>query len=202
MKRSLRAILFLAILAPIAALAQEQPPPSTTPPTGTVQQPPSPPPPAPPPKQGIQDRMFFGGGVGFGFGDVDWVSISPVVGFKVTPKLSTGVGLTYRHNSDNRYSTSLTTNDYGGDVFAQYTLFKNIFAMAEYEYMNYEYYNAVGDKISDSFDSVLAGGGIFKPMGGHASMVLSVLYNFSYSSNDPSPYGSPWVYTAGVAVGF
>ena len=53
-----------------------------------------------------------------------------------------------------------------------------------------------------AFGSVLVGGGIFQPMGGHAALVFSALYNLSYSGNEPSPYGSPWVYGAGVSVGF
>ena len=188
MKKTLLAILLLACIAPAAVVAQEQPPPP-----GPEEQ--SPPP--PPPK-----RMFFGGGIGFGVGDVDWVDVSPVVGVRLIPDLATGIGVTYRYTKDSRYEPDLTTSDFGASVFAQYTLFGNIFAMAEYEYLNYEYYDAYMRKTSDTYDSVLVGGGAYQPLGGHAQLVFSALYNLSYSEDEPGPYGSPWVFSAGVSVGF
>jgi hypothetical protein len=146
--------------------------------------------------------MFFGGGVGFGFGDVEWVDISPMVGFKVLPQLATGIGLSYRYMKDSRYSEPVTSSDYGANVFAQYTIAKNVFAMVEYEYLSYEYYPTGADKTRDGFNSVFVGGGVFQPLGGHASLVLSTLYNLSYSEDEAGPYGSPWVLGAGVSVGF
>jgi hypothetical protein len=219
MKKALLVIL-MSCVSLATVLAQEQPLQSTPPPAQTQpsqappqQPPPSQPPPpqatqppspaAQPPKQGgLKDKIFYGGGVGVGFGDVDWVSISPVVGIRVIPRLHVGVGLTYRHTNDKRGIEDLTTSDLGGDVFAQFTLFRRIFAMAEYEYMTYEYFDANSDKVSSSFDSVYVGGGIAQPLGKHAAMIFTALYNLSYSSNEPSPYGSPWVYSAGVGVGF
>lgn len=187
MKRALLAMLLMIFALPAAILAQEQPPPGP----GDAS------PPPPPPK-----KMFFGGGIGFGFGDVDWVDVSPVVGVRLIPDLAAGVGLTYRYTKDSRYDQELTTSDFGASVFAQYTLFQNLFGMVEYEYLNYEYYDVDMRKTSDAYDSVLVGGGVFQPLGGHAQMVFSALYNLSYSEDDPGPYGSPWVFSAGVSVGF
>ena len=42
------------------------------------------------------DTFFVGGGVGLGFGDDDWVEISPLVGYRPVPKCDVGLGLTYR----------------------------------------------------------------------------------------------------------
>ena len=193
MKKARLAMLLMIFLLPAAILAQEQLPPSGSGEEGAT---------PPPAKPGIRDRMFFGGGIGFGFGDLDWVDISPMVGFKPLPKLATGVGLTYRYVKDTRYDETLTSSDYGANLFAQYTIFGNMFAMAEYEYLSYEYYDAYGGKDRDGYDSVLVGGGVFQPLGGNASLVLSVLYNLSYSDDEPGPYGSPWIVGAGVSVGF
>jgi hypothetical protein len=140
--------------------------------------------------------------MGFGFGDVEWVDISPMVGIKILPRLSTGIGLTYRHSKDSRYDPDLTTSDFGGNVFAQFTVMQNFFAMVEYEYLNYDYLASDLEQTSSSFNSVFVGGGVFQPLGGHASLVFSALYNLSYSADEVSPYGSPWVYSAGVSVGF
>ena len=193
MKKTLLAILLLTCFLPAVVPAQEQPPS-----TGSEKGGPSP----SPAKPGIGNRMFFGGGIGFGFGDVDWVDISPMVGFKVLPQLGMGVGLSYRYVKDNRYEEPFTSSDYGANVFAQYTLVGNIFAMAEYEYLSYEYYGTGGENTRDGLNSVLVGGGVFQPLGGNASLVLSTLYNLSYSENEAGPYGSPWLVSAGVSVGF
>ena len=58
------------------------------------------------------DRLWFGGGIGFGFGDVDYVEVSPIVGYSATEKLSVGGGITYRYRNDDRFAESLSTNDW------------------------------------------------------------------------------------------
>lgn len=194
MKRWPLALPLLMLVLSVPILARDQAPP----PSGAAAQ-------SQPPASGkptAADRMFFGGGIGFGFGDVEWVEVSPMVGIRLMPDLATGIGLTYRTMNDSRSGQDLKTSDFGGDVFAQYTVFRNIFAMAEYEYLNYQYYDVNFEKVSDSFNSVYVGGGAFQPMGGHASLVFSALYNLSYSADKPSPYGSPWLFSAGVSVGF
>jgi len=193
MKKARLAMLLMIFLLPAAILAQEQLPPSGSEEEGAT---------PPPAKPGIRDRMFFGGGIGFGAGDVDWVDVSPVVGIRLIPDLATGIGITYRYTKDSRYDPELSTSDFGASVFAQYTVFSNVFAMVEYEYLNYEYYAADMRKTSDGFDSVFVGGGVFQPLGGHAALVFSALYNLSYSEDEMGPYGSPWVFSAGVSVGF
>ncbi len=195
MKKWPLASLLLAFAFSFPLLAQDQPPP---PPPGAAAQAQA----AAPGKPAVRDRMFFGGGIGFGFGDVDWAEISPMVGVRVIPDLATGVGLTYRTMNDSRSGVDLKTSDFGADVFAQYTLYRNIFAMVEYEYLNYQYYDVDFVKVSGSFNSVFVGGGAFQPLGGHASLVFSALYNLSYAADKPSPYGSPWLFGAGVSVGF
>jgi len=46
-------------------------------------------------------------------------------------------------------------------------------------------------KTSDTYDSVFVGGGAYQPLGGHAQLVFSALYNLTYSDDEPNPYGSP-----------
>ena len=46
------------------------------------------PPPAPP---SVKDKFFYGGGLGLSFGDVDYVEIAPLVGYRFLPKLDGGV---------------------------------------------------------------------------------------------------------------
>lgn len=48
-------------------------------------------------KPSLRDRMYFGGNMGFSFGDIVFVDASPLVGYKLTDRFSSGVGFTYRY---------------------------------------------------------------------------------------------------------
>ncbi len=145
--------------------------------------------------------IFYGGSLGASFGEVDYIDVAPMVGLHVTPELSVGVSLLYRHVNDSRGSKTLKTNDYGGTLFARYHFVPSIFLEADYEYLDHEFYRSDLTKDRKQFDSVLAGGGITSSLGGNVSSYLSVLYNFSYDEAD-SPYADPWTVRFGIGVGF
>ena len=153
---------------------------------------------------GAQDsNVFYGGGIGLSFGTIDYIEVAPLIGIQVTDEFSTGINLVYRYRDDSRYSPSLSTNDYGGGVFARYRVLPNLFAQTEYEYLNFEYYDFNGNKDSDSYSSFLVGGGLSQPIGTNAALHVAVLYNFSYSESDLyRPYDSPWILRVGVSAGF
>lgn len=159
--------------------------------------------PPPPPASPWKDRMFFGGGLGFGFGDVDFVSVEPLVGFRLHPKVSVGTSFLYRYVSDSRFPDDIHTNDYGARAFVQFFPVPNFFGQVEYEYLDYEYVLPTLDTARTSAGSVFVGGGVSQPLGHNAAFFASTLYNLSYDDEDPtSPYDSPWVVRAGVSVGF
>ncbi len=161
------------------------------------------PPPPPAPRLEWKDKLYFGGGVGASFGDVDYVELAPLVGYQLHPRVSVGLGLLYRWKSDDRFAVEQNTSDYGGSLYGRFTVYQQIFAQVEYEYLDYEYATSTGGTFRDSDSSVLAGAGFFQPMGGHAGLYASALYNFSYDENDlASAYDSPWVYRVGVTFGF
>lgn len=180
---------------PLAAFAQAPPAPAPQPPVEPVAAQPIP---SRPP---LRERLFWGGGVGLGFGDVDYVEVSPLVGLRVHPKVDVGLALTYRWRNDDRYDVS--TNDYGSTLFGRFRVWQNLFLEADWEYLNWEYVRFDLSQDRETTSSFLAGGGYYLPLGGRASMAVSALYNFSYDDNDPpQPYGDPWVIRAGFAVGF
>src|SRR5687768_15674407 len=60
----------------------------------------------------LKDRIVTGGGLGLGFGSVqDFVSVSPVIGYRLTTKFIAGTGFTYRYTNFKPYKMKL--NDYG-----------------------------------------------------------------------------------------
>lgn len=151
---------------------------------------------------GASDRLWFGGGIGAGFGTVDYVEISPIIGYDATERFSFGGGITYRYRSDDRFPGGLSTNDYGVNAFARYSLWRGIFAHGEYEHLSYEFVQS-GVKDRDDFRSVLLGPGFHRPLGKRTGLFVAALYNFSYDENDVfSPYDDEWVFRVGVSVGF
>lgn len=149
------------------------------------------------------DRWFFGGGLGLGFGDVSYVTVSPFAGYRLTDAWSVGAGLQYRYRSDTRFDRDLSTTDVGGSLFTRYQLPGPFFVHGEYEYLSYQYYRSNLTKTRTGVSSVLVGGGLSRSLGRNASFFAMVLYNLSYSSYDTvSPYSSPWTVRAGVGIGF
>ena len=155
------------------------------------------------PSAPTQPRIFYGGGIGLGFGDVEYFEIWPLVGINITPQLGTGVQFLYRYRKDKRYQETLTTDDYGATLFARYKLRGPFYLQAEYEYLNYEYRDSYQSPTTkrDDFSSLMAGGGVSQNVGRNTSLYATALYNFSYDEPD-SPYDYPWVIRFGVGVGF
>ncbi len=158
-------------------------------------------------KPSLKDRMFFGGGFGLSFSsNYDFFSVSPIIGYRLSPKVATGLSITYRYTKYKYVTPSISTNDYGLSPFIRYQFYGPLFLHAEYEYLNYEYITYTGESNRKSFTSLMAGGGFFQPVGRRAGLYLSLLYNFSYrnptSPNDYYPYSSPFVVRAGITAGF
>lgn len=150
-----------------------------------------------------KDTMFFGGGVGLGFGDVDYVSLEPLLGWHLNPKFAVGVSPMYRWTSDSRYPDTVNTTDYGIRAFAQYYPVPQFFGEVEYEYLDYEYVLPTLETQRTTANNVFVGGGISRPLGGKAALFASALYNLNYDGNDPArAYDSPWLFQVGVAIGF
>jgi hypothetical protein len=155
------------------------------------------------PAKPAQPRIFYGGTLGLGFGDVQYFEFSPMVGVNLTRELGVGVQLTYRHRKDTRYQQDLTTDDYGATLFGRYRLPGPFYLQAEYEYLDYEYRTNFVTNATErsSFSSFMAGGGVSQAVGNNASIYATLLYNFSYDQED-SPYSNPWILRFGVGIGF
>lgn len=160
----------------------------------------------------FKDKVFFGGGFGAGFGTYTYVNVAPIIGYRITPRLSSGVRLMYQYTTYDYYAgqdkIKFQGNDYGAGLFARFLVKGPVFLQAEYEYLNYEdidYYD--GSSFRSTFDSFMAGGGISQPIGGKAFLFMTAMYNFSYNNISSTntyrvPYSSPWVFRVGVTAGF
>ncbi len=155
----------------------------------------------------ITDRLVFGGNLGLGYSNGWQINAAPTVGYKITRQFIAGVGVTYLYSDfDNPFSGLRSTQSaVGGRVFGQHLLFQNIYAIAEFEYLDYTI------KLRDQLDNILSeseldgtgffvGGGYTSSFGRGLGVGIEVLYNLTYDSFN-SPYASPLVIRGGLMFG-
>jgi len=181
-----------------------------------------------PPKDNFWRRMAVGGNVGFQFGTVTGIMLSPEVRVRTVDQLYVGLGFTYQYflyrdyywDDVNKNYLDFSSNVYGGRIYLRYYLrsifsnwLGNIFAHAEYEYLAYvepyhydplgRIYDPYNNRLSPgnttiSYNSVLVGAGYSQPIGGRVFMDVILLFNLNNSYY--SPYSNP-VFRIGVGVG-
>ena len=175
----------------------------------------------------FSDRLFFGGNFGLMIGTYTDIEISPTVGYFITPRLSAGVGVTYKYfNNRDHFIVGydpvtrrwiferLETHIWGGRIFANYVIINDvnewipflpnmrIFAHTEYEALSYEKKMfprySKDDTGRITFHSFLAGGGFRFPMGRRSSFNLTLLWKLNSNSQLDEIYGSGPI----IRVGF
>jgi hypothetical protein len=148
-------------------------------------------------------RFYVGGGLGLGFGDIDFVDLSAVFAYHVIPPVTTGVRLTWRSREDGRFDPELTTNDYGAAIFARWFVKRPFFLQAELERLSWEFVNRDLSTSRTENNNFFVGGGVGHPLAPNVSLFVTALYNLSYDSSEiRRPYDSPWVIRAGVGFSF
>lgn len=154
----------------------------------------------------LKERIVVGGGLGMSFGSQqDFLSIAPLIGYRVTERMMLGTGFTYRYTKYKYYSPAIKLIDYGVNPFARYTVFNGFFLQAEYEYLNYEFPKTATETVRLGYNSFLAGGGFIQPIGDKAAFYFTALYNFSYQQAQQgqySPYTTPLILRGGITFGF
>jgi hypothetical protein len=147
------------------------------------------------------DRVFIGGNLGLQFGDLTFVDISPLVGYRVTDQLAVGIGGTYIYYRYRDFYGEFKTNIYGGRLFGRYYFIEELFGHVEYEILNLERpddfnYNQLRRA---NITSIFVGGGYRQYIGERAALELMALYNLT---EEPySPYSNP-IFRVGIVAGF
>ncbi len=178
------------------------PPPAATPAPAAAATAPTQPPPAAPAATGsksLKDRIYFGGQLTLSFGDPSSIGIAPMVGYKITPKLSAGakIGYEYVHYDDFDQSA----HNWGGSVFGRYRLVPQLYAHAEFQAINYEIFTSRTTSSRETVPFVLLGGGFMKRIAPNTWGYVEVLVDVLQDENSPYDDWDP-VVTFGVGVGF
>ncbi len=150
------------------------------------------------PEYNLKSHLYFGGGFGLQFGSMTLIEVSPLVGYKITPKFSLGISPTYKYYKYNAYYGNVKTNVFGGSMFARYSIFENIFAHVEYESLFYNIKGPSYPTYMQQYNSFFVGGGYNQRIGENSGMYIMVLWNLNDTPD--SPYINP-IIRVGFSVG-
>ena len=143
----------------------------------------------------LKDRIYIGGNAGMQFGDVLLIDISPMVGYRVTDRFSTGVGVRYMYVDQRRMTYYEPDHIYGGSLFARMDVYQGLFAYSEFEVLN----RRIELDRRINIGSWFVGGGYSQPLGDRAGMSVMLLYNLTES--EYSIYGNNPIIRVGFGVG-
>ncbi len=157
-----------------------------------------------------ESRWYYGGNIGFSFwNDYFYLGVYPLVGYKVTPKLSLGAKVGYAYISDDRYEPfpALNTSNYGGSLFSRYRIIPQLYAHAEFAYWSYENISSF-NTVNNTYNTerywvpyLLLGGGFSQNVGPNVWLFAEVLFDVINDENSPYESGEPFI-SFGAGVGF
>lgn len=154
-----------------------------------------------PPQKINMNKIYYGGYVNLSFGKYTVIGAEPMIGYKLTPKLSVGGKFSYEYIKDKRYHDEYETSNYGISVFSRLRITQGLYAHAEYSTMNYRLYYDDGSNSRKWVPFLLLGGGLSQPVTKNTWFNAEVLFDVLQSKN--SPY-KPWepFFSVGFGVGF
>jgi hypothetical protein len=151
------------------------------------------------------NKWVFGGNFGLGFSTYGAnISISPQIGYRITPAWEFGTRLTYNYYSYKDVSIKFSTNNFGGGFYSTYDIYRGIFAQVENEILSYEkvFWDQVNPDVLNHerviIHSIFIGGGYRQYLSGRAFMGITVLYNLNETPD--TPYSNP-LFRVGFGIG-
>ncbi len=157
------------------------------------------------PKKPITDKFYFGGNLGLTFGTYTSISIWPMVGYKITPKLSAGLQPGFDYVKYNYGGNTEESSNYGIKIFSRYRIIPQFYFHAEYDYINYEIYTWSNQndylKSRENVPFLFLGGGLSQQLGENSWMYVQILFDVIQDGNSPYAAGEPF-YSIGFGVGF
>ena len=157
------------------------------------------------------DKLIIGGSFNFAFGD-GFVNagLSPVLGYRLSPRFSAGIGLGYQYFQQPEYTNPNNPNQmtYSREnlvypsIWGRYFFYKNFFTdvTVEYDFINlrqpgYDVSNGIASygiqKSNVTNTCVLLGVGMKLPLGGRLSAYGELIYDLLQGAYSPYPRGVP-----------
>ena len=144
-----------------------------------------------------ESKIYYGGYMNLSFGGTKMIGIKPLVGYKLTPKLSSGFQLSLEYYEI--YSTN--TNNYGASIFGRYRLIPKMYLHSEFSMMNYDQAYVYGKNDRNWVPLLFLGGGYSHPVSKRTWLTAQLL--FDVINHEYSPY-KDWepFFSVGVGIGF
>jgi hypothetical protein len=167
-------------------------------------------------------KLIFGGGLQLGFGNITSISVSPIVGYRLTDNLAVGIGLGYQYlkikdyfpiedaSTGQVYLFDYKSSIISTSVWSRYLITPSIFANVEYEhnFMSFQDYRysptgsgaIEGYKVKYQAPCLLLGAGWRQEISDNASMFIMVMYDVIQDKY--SPYKDRIMPRVGFNIGF
>lgn len=148
------------------------------------------------------DRLVFGGDIGLSVGTYTYINVSPAIGYRVTDRLTVGLGPIYIYESYKNYN--LKSSMYGIKAITSFTVLRstdinpnfqigNLILHMENEVINVKplMYDQFGPIYGTRqwIDNFLIGGGLSQSLS--SKFNVSVLILWDVTNNAYSPYSNP-----------
>lgn len=152
-----------------------------------------------PPKTGFTKNLYFGGNFNFTIGNYTSIGVWPLIGYKVTPKLSFGLqpGYEYLKYNPGGGGRTIETSNYGIRTFARYRIIPEAYAHVEYAAINFESWDS--ERVWVPF--LFVGGGYAQQIGGNTFAYVQLLFDVINDENSPYRSGEPF-WSVGIIAGF
>lgn len=145
-----------------------------------------------------KEKVGIGGNLGLRFGNITYVELSPIAGYRVASFLMPGIGTTYRFISYDMGSYGRYANHvYGGSVWCRAYVMSMIFGYAEYELLNGEWDPLWQPDVRSNITTTFVGGGYSQELGGNSSYIMVL---FATAQDGDSIYWNP-VIRIGFMIG-
>ncbi len=137
----------------------------------------------------FKERLYVGGNVGASFGSTTYLNIQPLIGCKITKKLSAGIGGTYNYYSQSYLGTRYVSTVYGTNAFARFMVLESVFAQVGWDKLSVPDYAGVAPDSRRWVDNILIGGGYRQAFSNKGAFIAAIFYNVNQSPY--SPYQNP-----------
>lgn len=148
-------------------------------------------------REKFSDRLVFGGNIQLQFGNYTILGASPMIGYRITPRLLGGVGGIYTYYRIRDRFGTYENSIYGGSVFGRFYITEEIFAHAEYNLINLQVVE-LDQFVRRNVDMLFVGGGYRMPIGENSYIAIMALFDVIQDRN--SPYSNPTI-RGGVLFG-
>ncbi len=155
-------------------------------------------------------KLMIGGTFGFAFGNYSLVNVSPLIGYRFSPKFAGGVAInaqfTWEKYRSNGFEYKDNSTILGGGVWGRYYPLEFLFLQAQPEFNSISLKTQIYDtprrteKFKNTAPSLLLGGGYVQPIGANSAFVIMLLYDVL--QDDYSPYRNRPVFSVGGNFGF